>query len=306
MKKFIIILLLLLPLFLIVAISLAGRIYTLVSFVEPTGVAFREEDVDAQGRLKLGLGETHALRYEVLPENATNKAVRFDVSDDGILSVTEDGVITGLAYGQAVVTVETQSARKKAELTVNVTDSAVAGVSLSETEKTAAVYSTFRLTAAITPRTAENKNVIWSSSDDSVVRVEDGVVQILRVPDGADKAVVITVTTEDGHFTDSCTVTVTSPKLAFKVKLEGKDALLTNEKELRILDLLLFDETVDSKSLCFETGNRKVAEIRGEGDERRLVFLKETTSSCILTVTLPGNAECEEVQIELVIQYKPD
>lgn len=305
MKKFIIILLLLLPLFLIVAISLAGRIYTLVSFVEPTGVAFREEDVDAQGHLKLGLGETHALRYEVLPENATNKAVRFDVSDDGILSVTEDGVITGLAYGQAVVTVKTQSGRKTAELTVNVTDSAVAGVSLSETEKTAAVYSTFRLTAAITPRTAENKNVIWSSSDDSVVRVEDGVVQILRVPEGADKTVIITVTTEDGHFTDSCTVTVTSPRLAFKATMEGKGALLTSEKELKILDLLLFDETVDSKSLCFETGNRKAAEIIGEGDERRLVFLEEKTSSCTLTVTLSGDAEHEEVQIELVIRYIP-
>lgn len=305
MKKFIIILLLLLPLFLIVAISLAGRIYTLVSFVETTGVSFCEASADAEGAIKLGLGKSHTLAYEVIPENATNKAVRFYVSDEEILSVTEDGVITGLAYGQAVVTVETQSGRKRAELTVNVTDSEVTGVSLSETEKTAPVYSTFTLTATITPRTAENKNVRWSSSDETIARVEDGVVQILGVPEGDDKTVVITVTTEDGHFTAACRVTVTAPRLAFKARLEGKDALLTGEKELKIPDLLFFDETVDVASLLFETGNRKVAEIRGEGSERKLVFLKDTVSSCVLTVTLPGDAEHEAVQIELVIQYRP-
>ena len=129
--------------------------------------------------------------------------------------------------------------------------------------------------------------------------------QILRVPEGADKTVIITVTTEDGHFTDSCTVTVTSPRLAFKATMEGKGALLTSEKELKILDLLLFDETVDSTSLRFETGNRKAADIIGEGDERRLVFLEEKPSSCTLTVTLSGDAEHEEVQIKLVIRYIP-
>jgi len=301
MKKFIIILLLLLPLFLIVAISLAGRIYTLVSFVDATGVVFTEENTDAYGRLKLGLGETHALLYEVQPENATNKAVRFYVSDEEILGITEDGVITGLAYGQATVTVETQSGRKKAELTVNVTDSAVTGISLSETERTAAVYSTFTLTATITPRTAENKNVLWSSSDPSVAIVEGGTVHILKVPEGTDKTVVITATTEDGGFTASCTVTVTSPKLAFKVRLEGKDALLTGAQELRILDLLQYDETVDSRLLQYELSNQKAAMITGEGDDRKIIFTR--TGACTLTVILPGD---EEVRIELAILYNPN
>jgi len=68
------------------------------------------------------------------------------------------------------------------------------------------VDGTFQLRATVAPEEATNKNVRWSCSDESVATVnEDGLVTAV----GPGRALV-TVTTEDGHFTAGCTITVTA------------------------------------------------------------------------------------------------
>lgn len=79
---------------------------------------------------------------------------------------------------------------------------AVTGVSISG-ETTVTVDGTITLSANITPDTATNKNVSWSSSDSNVASVSGGVVNGLK-----EGKVTITVKTEDGEFTDTCEVTV--------------------------------------------------------------------------------------------------
>jgi uncharacterized protein YjdB len=77
------------------------------------------------------------------------------------------------------------------------------GVSLSQTTATIGVGETLRLTANVTPADASNKSVTWSSSNESVATVKDGVV--------TGKAVgmaTITVTTVDRGKKATCTVTV--------------------------------------------------------------------------------------------------
>lgn len=78
----------------------------------------------------------------------------------------------------------------------------VTGVSLSGTTSVK-VGNTVTLTATVAPDNANNKNVTWTSSNEGVATVEDGVVTGV-----AAGTATITVTTEDGGFTASCTVTV--------------------------------------------------------------------------------------------------
>lgn len=65
------------------------------------------------------------------------------------------------------------------------------------------VSDTETLTATVAPTDATVQTVTWSSSDDNVATVEDGLVTAI----GAGTAT-ITVTTVDGGFTDTCEVTV--------------------------------------------------------------------------------------------------
>lgn len=85
---------------------------------------------------------------------------------------------------------------------------AVTGVTLDKNTMKINDGETGTLVATVMPEDAANKNITWSSSDESVATVEDGVVTAVGGGDA-----VITVTTEDGGFTASCNLIVKSNKV---------------------------------------------------------------------------------------------
>ena len=70
--------------------------------------------------LELTVGATEKLTATVIPENATNKKVKWSSSNDGIAIVNEDGTITAKAVGEVVITVKTDNGSYTASCTVKV------------------------------------------------------------------------------------------------------------------------------------------------------------------------------------------
>ena len=83
----------------------------------------------------------------------------------------------------------------------------VTGVTLDKATMALTVGGTGTLTATVAPEDAANKNVTWSSSNETVATVNDGTVTALKAG-----TAVITVKTVDGEWTATCTVTVTAPQ----------------------------------------------------------------------------------------------
>jgi uncharacterized protein YjdB len=80
----------------------------------------------------------------------------------------------------------------------------VTSVYIVEDDQTLEVGQTFQFNAVVEPADATNKNVIWSSSNETVAIVDNnGLVTAV-----AEGNAVITVTTEDGKFTDTVNITV--------------------------------------------------------------------------------------------------
>lgn len=158
----------------------------------------------------VNVGATTTLTATVAPEDATNKSVTWDSSDDAVASV-EDGVVTGVGVGTATITVTTVdgSFTDTCAVTVAAGTIAVTGVTVSPESDTISLASTpaqITLTATVAPADATNKNVTWSSSDNDIATVDsDGVVTAVAIGNAT-----ITATTEDGSFTDTCAVTVTA------------------------------------------------------------------------------------------------
>ena len=84
----------------------------------------------------------------------------------------------------------------------------VSGVTLDKSELSIKEGDTETLVASVLPYNASNKNVTWSSSDDSVATVDNGVVSGVAVGNTN-----ITVTTEDGGYTAQCATSVKNYKV---------------------------------------------------------------------------------------------
>lgn len=78
------------------------------------------------------------------------------------------------------------------------------GLSLDKTNASLEVGDTLTLTPTVSPADTTNQKITWSSSDESVATVKDGVVTALKAGTAT-----ITAKTEDGGFTASCSVSVT-------------------------------------------------------------------------------------------------
>ena len=156
--------------------------------------------------LGLTKGETARLTATVEPSNATNKSVTWS-SDNPSVATVNNGVVSAVSEGTATITVTAQGdSTKSASCTVTVTAAAVpvTGVTLNKTSTSLYVGNTETLTATVAPDNATNKAVTWTSSDSAVATVDQNGV-VTAVDRGT---ATITVTTEDGNYTATCTVTV--------------------------------------------------------------------------------------------------
>ncbi len=152
-------------------------------------------------------GETQQLTAILTPANATNQNVSWSSSDEAIATVDNNGLVTAVAEGDAIITVTTEDGNLTATCAVHVeTFIAVTGVNIDPATATIIEGNTQQLTASLTPENATNQNVSWSSSDETIATVNNnGLVTAVAEGDAT-----ITVTTEDGSFTATCAVEVKS------------------------------------------------------------------------------------------------
>ena len=163
-----------------------------------TGVTIEPSEAE------LTVGSSTKLTATVLPENASNKNVVYSVDDESILSVDQDGNITGLSLGTATVTVTTEDGGFTASTEITVIPVQVTGVGVSPEAASVGLGHTIQLTASIKPSNATNKNLSWSVSDETIISVDDrGTVTGLSLGTAT-----VIVTTEDGGFSASAEITV--------------------------------------------------------------------------------------------------
>lgn len=98
------------------------------------------------------------------------------------------------------------------------TTTPVTGVSLDNSTASVSVGGTTKLEATVAPEDATNKNVTWSSADEAVATVNNNGT-VTGVSEGT---VNITVTTVDGGFTATCSVTVTAAQASSEETIDFK------------------------------------------------------------------------------------
>ena len=178
--------------------------------------------------ITLVIGESDMLIATVSPNNAENKRVSWSSSDKNVATVI-DGEVTAIKEGETVIKVQTEDGGHTAKCVVTVkkdtddddgdddTDDdgddddgsiPVESISLDNESLSMVIGEEQILTATIYPSNATNCNIIWESSSPDVVSVDNGKVIALSV--GSSE---ITAKTEDGGYTATCNITVSSEVL---------------------------------------------------------------------------------------------
>ena len=162
-------------------------------------------------------GETVQLAAVVTPEDATDASLTWSSSDETVATVDENGLVTAVAAGAAVITA---TANDGSEVSASCSLKVTSVIIDIEEEETITVKEGGEIDLdVILPEGSEDEELVWTSSDESVVIVnEDGT--LTAVGSGT---VTITVTTSDGS-SYSVTITVEVSGIAGIVMDANKSA----------------------------------------------------------------------------------
>lgn len=258
-----------------------------VEYRRPTSVAI------SPSTLNLPISHTSNLTAKVSPSNAKYE-LSWSCNRNDIVSVSSTGQITALKAGTAVVTVSTDNGRSgQCSVTVPPDPS-----SISIPSKVALVWHGNRtLDCVVTPGNAY-KQLIWSSSDPSVVQVSSNGMLTALAPGTAD----VTVRTQNGKQA-TCRVEVDEPCYQFNVWMRSRATLEIDLRDRPLISYVNGSLFMDSKSQRIELDTADVYKFTIENKTKdrmpeQIDLIKEMelplkTTSKLNAVLLPSDYDIQ-------------
>ena len=155
---------------------------------------------------------TEKLIATIAPSNASNQKVKWSSSHPNIVEVDEYGNLTAKSTGTAqIIAMTLDGSNLQATCSVKVIASQlpvkVDQIIISSPSLTLTQGASHQLSANVEPSNADDQRLIWSSSDDTIISIDQtGKVTALKKGEAR-----ITVATLDGSISSTCIITVTEP-----------------------------------------------------------------------------------------------
>ena len=233
--------------------------------------------------------ETLGLEVTVGPATTTDKTVTWSTSDATIATVDENGVVTAISVGKAIITATTANGlTATCEITVAETpasgvviDKEALGITGDNLEMRVGDTKTINVT--VEPATTTNKAVTFASSNASVATVDtDGSVTALALGQTT-----ITITAKSGVGTSITVNVVATP--AASITLNKTEATLKATETLG-LEATVGPETTTDKTVTWSTSDASIATV----DKNGIVTAISVGKVTITATTANGlTATCE-------------
>jgi len=202
-------------------------------------------------------GEKTTLNVTIEPDYADNQELIWSSSDENI-AVVENGEITAISGGTASIKATSMDGNKEAICIVNVTSPPLKKISFVETEKNIYLGTKTTLNLIKEPATADINNLIWKSSNENILTVENGVINPLSLGETT-----ITVSTKDKKISASIKINVIErPKAKVDITVEGYDLKFNPDTKVYNLtikneDKLNIEKNVEKEKVIIN-GNQKL------------------------------------------------
>lgn len=205
--------------------------------------------------------ESETLTASIIPNDAENKECRWISSNSEIATVNNTGLVTAIKKGEAIISIITLDGNKSASCKVIVEAKyiPVSTLKLSETSVNIHKGENKQLTATISPNDATNKNIIWSSSDESIAKVDaNGRITAIEIGNTT-----ITASIENEKIKSTCDVFVEAISVE-GICLSAKTIMLMEDDQEQ-LSYEITPNNADDKSVTWTIDDPSIANIDENG-----------------------------------------
>ena len=245
----------------------------------------------------VNVNDNTTLSATIAPEDVTVKAVEWSVSDEGLLSLIDNGngtaTVTQLAEGTAYVYVRTTDGTNLADTCEMTTFRPVESIVLDPVTATVGLYETATITATVYPENANNKDLNWTISDSSIGMLKKGANGTASVVLKAEGTVTVTATAADGSGATAICV-VSTDVLATNIELSQTDASLMIGETLT-LNYTITPADAVNKEVQWRSNNEKVATVSVDANGTATVTAIAAGEAIVSLFTVDGTniiADC--------------
>lgn len=209
--------------------------------------------------ISMRVGETKHVGAIISPKEATNKVIIWSSSDDTIASVDSNGNIASHSRGSVIITATSEeNASIHTSCTVNV-EQQVTDVALSQSALTLERNTSYQLDVRVYPDNANNKDVIWYSTNEVIASVSNRGVITALMPGQS----IIRVETIDGNLSAECELTVIQP--VESVTVAPKNMMIKVGEE-RPIEASVLPTNANDKSVSWSSSDGSIAVVNEEGE----------------------------------------
>ncbi len=223
-------------------------------------------------------GETAQLAAKITPSEATNKNVTWISINEDVATVSENGLVTAVSNGTAIIRAVTEDGGCSAEFEVECT---VPVESITIDNKTDSVYEdSYRFfNYVVTPSNADLTEITFSSSDSNIAEISsDGILNAV-----APGKVTITASTACGK-SDSFELTVNEYISVETISIDKTEVSL-NEAENVKLNATVFPVNASESDVYWYSDDESVATV----DENGTVIALKTGKANIFATDINDN-----------------
>lgn len=227
----------------------------------------------------LNKGQKISLSADVLPTTASNQRITWKSSKANIISVDNNGVATALDYGKATIYAYASDNSSVFDMYTMVVDKPIQKIKFSNSSIELERGKNKTLKPVLTPTNPTFKNLEWSSSDESIVTVnENGIVSAI-----ASGRATILCTSKRYGVTGTCTINV--KEYVDSIKLVGTVDYMLKGGKLALKTEIL-PTTATNQKIKWKSSNSNILNV----DSKGLVTAKDYGKATIYAYAKDGSS----------------
>lgn len=199
------------------------------------------------------------LTATILPNtDGVDMSVTWSTLDPNIVKVDQNGLVTFVSPGETYVSVTSNADTSKVAYCKFLITQQVDSIKMDYDKVTMNVGEEYRLTAVLIPSNATNQNIIWTTSNDKIVKVDaSGMLTAV----GSGTATIIAQSEDGGHI-DMTNVTVLQPVTEIKL---SETEMSVKKGTVFWLNATVLPETANNKKVTWSSSDTSLATVDQTG-----------------------------------------